>query len=240
MIPDIAQFIIAAFREMVYHNQEVQQSTNELGIIYQKFSPCKPNAHLMCLLVGICKSAYAEEQKVSAACQNGDDRNKGNDVVDAVTFQAEVKRIERLMYRVAWSYLGNNQDVEDAVQDAIVKAWEKRESLRRQEQFKPWLTRILVNQCKNVLRKRRKWSFFPLEEDTASVEPPEDGAPVHEALQKLKPEQRIVMTLYYVDGYTMQEIADTLSIPLGTIKTRLHSARKQLKQILLVEWEETV
>ena len=80
--------------------------------------------------------------------------------MDAVTFQAEVKRIERLMYRVAWSYLGNNQDVEDAVQDAIVKAWEKRESLRRQEQFKPWLTRILVNQCKNVLRKRRKWSFF--------------------------------------------------------------------------------
>lgn len=194
----------------------------------------------MCLLVGICKSAYAEEQKVIAACQNGDDRNKGNDVVDAVTFQAEVKRIERLMYRVAWSYLGNNQDVEDAVQDAIVKAWEKRDSLRRQEQFKPWLTRILVNQCKNVLRKRRKWSFFPLEEDTASVEPPEDGATVHEALQKLKPEQRIVMTLYYVDGYTIQEIADTLSIPLGTIKTRLHSARKQLKQILLVEWEETV
>lgn len=51
--------------------------------------------------------------------------------MDAVTFQAEVKRIERLMYRVAWSYLGNTQDVEDAVQDAIVKAWEKRESLRR-------------------------------------------------------------------------------------------------------------
>lgn len=66
--------------------------------------------------------------------------------MDAVTFQAEVKRIERLMYRVAWSYLGNNQDVEDAVQDAIVKAWEKRERLRRQEQFKPWLMRILVNQ----------------------------------------------------------------------------------------------
>ena len=43
-----------------------------------------------------------------------------------------------------------------------------------------------------------------------------------------------------LDGYTMQEMADTLSIPLGTIKTRLHSARKQLKQILLVEWEETV
>jgi len=91
-------------------------------------------------------NACIDRSVVIAACQSGDDRNKGNDVVDAVTFQAEVKRIEKLMYRVAWSYLGNNQDVEDAVQDAIVKAWEKRESLRRQEQFKPWLTRILVNQ----------------------------------------------------------------------------------------------
>ena len=160
--------------------------------------------------------------------------------MDAQTFQAEAKRLEKLLYRVAWSYLSNDRDVEDAVQDALIKAWEKRGSLRSADKFRPWLMQILVNQCKNVLRKRRKWSFFPLEEDTASVEPPEDGAPVHEALQKLKPEQRIVMTLFYVDGYTMQEIADTLSIPLGTIKTRLHSARKQLKQILLVEWEETV
>lgn len=160
--------------------------------------------------------------------------------MDAVTFQAEVKRIEKLMYRVAWTYLGNNQDVEDAVQDAIVKAWEKRESLRSREQFKSWQMRILVNQCKNVLRKRRKWSFFPLEEDTASVEMPESEVPIREAMQRLKPEQRIVMTLYYVDGYSIKEIAETLSVPLGTIKTRLHSARKRIKQILLVEWEEKV
>lgn len=165
---------------------------------------------------------------------------KGNDAVDAVTFQAQVKRIEKLMYRIAWSYLGNTQDVEDAVQDAIIKAWEKRESLRRQEQFKPWLARILVNQCKNVLRKRRKWSFFPLEEDTATVELPQEGAPLLEAMQSLKPEQRMAMTLYYLDGYTTQEMAETLGIPVGTVKTRLHSARKQLKQILLVDWEETI
>lgn len=158
--------------------------------------------------------------------------------MDAVTFQVEVKRIERLMYRVAWSYLGSSQDAEDAVQDAIVKAWEKRESLRRPEQFRPWMTKILANQCKNTLRKRRKWSFYPLEEDTAAVEPPGEGAAVREALERLKPALRIVTTLYYVDGYTMQEIADTLGVPLGTIKTRLHSARKQLKQILLIEWEE--
>ena len=48
--------------------------------------------------------------------------SKGNDVVDAVMFQAEIRRIEKLLYRIAWSYLGNNADVEDAVQDALIKA----------------------------------------------------------------------------------------------------------------------
>ena len=50
--------------------------------------------------------------------------------MDALIFQAEVRRIEKLLYRIAWSYMGNNQDVEDAVQDALVKAWEKRDTLR--------------------------------------------------------------------------------------------------------------
>lgn len=59
---------------------------------------------------------------------------KGNDTADAVTFQAQVKRIEKPLFRIAWSYLGATQNV---VQDAIIKVWKKRESLRRQEQFKP-------------------------------------------------------------------------------------------------------
>ena len=65
--------------------------------------------------------------------------SKGNDVVDAVMFQAEIRRIEKLLYRIAWSYLANNADVEDAVQDALIKAWEKRSSLRDMKQFKPWI-----------------------------------------------------------------------------------------------------
>ena len=109
--------------------------------------------------------------------------SKGNDVVDAVMFQAEIRRIEKLLYRIAWSYLGNNADVEDAVQDALIKAWEKRLSLRDMKQFKPWITRILMNQCKDQLRKRKKWSFYPLEDAAAQeVEPPEPDAPVLEAI----------------------------------------------------------
>lgn len=142
------------------------------------------------------------------------------------------------MYRVSMSYLSDVEDAADAVQDTLAKAWEKRNILSRPEQFKPWVMRILVNQCKDVLRKRRRRSFYPLEEDTASIDPSVPQPPVMEAIKALKPELRAVMVLHYVDGYAVQEIASSLGIPLGTVKTRMRSARKRLKQTLLVEWEE--
>ena len=85
------------------------------------------------------------------------------------------------------------------MQDALIKAWEKRKTLRDIHQFKPWMTRILSNRCKDILRKRKRWSFFPLEEDTVQVEMPETENAVTEAMKKLKPELRIVMTLHYMD-----------------------------------------
>ena len=158
--------------------------------------------------------------------------------MDALTFQAEVRRIEKLMYRVSMSYLNNQEDAADAVQDTLARAWEKRRFLARQEHFKPWVMRILTNQCKDVLRKRRRRSFYPLEEDAVTVEMPEPQPPVMAAIGALKPEWRAVVLLHYVDGYAVQEIAQSLGIPSGTVKTRLRAARKRLSQTLLVEWGE--
>ena len=129
--------------------------------------------------------------------------------------------------------------MEDAVQDALIKAWEKRASLRDMRQFKLWMTRILMNQCKDLLRKRKKWNFCPLEDAAAQeAASPEPDAPVLEAVKKLKPEQGLLITLYYVDGYSVRELADALGIPESTVKTRMRSARRQLGRTLLVEWEE--
>ena len=157
--------------------------------------------------------------------------------MDALTFQTEVRRIEKLMYRVGMSYLGNNDDVADAVQDALAKAWEKRNHLKKLEQFKPWMMRILTNRCIDMLRKRKRISFFPLEDDTVVVDMPSPLSPVMEAISQLRPELRLVVTLHYVDGYSISEIAESLGIASGTVKTRLHAARKRLSHTLLVEWE---
>lgn len=157
--------------------------------------------------------------------------------MDALTFQMEVRRIEKLMYRVGMSYLGNGDDVADAVQDALTTAWEKRRHLKKPEQFKPWMMRILTNRCIDMLRKRKRVSFFPLEDDTVVVEMPSQLSLVMEAVSQLRPELRLVVTLHYVDGYSISDIAESLGIAYGTVKTRLHSARKSLSHTLLVEWE---
>ena len=152
-------------------------------------------------------------------------------------FKRKPGGLRGLLYRIARSYLNNDQEAEDAVQDALIKAWEKRKTLRDVRQFKPWMTRILSNRCRDILRKRKRWSFYPLEEDTVRVEMPETENAVMEAMKKLKPELRIVMTLHYVDGYSIQEMAEALGIPEGTVKTRMRNARKQLSRTLLIDWE---
>lgn len=146
--------------------------------------------------------------------------------------------MERLMYRVGMSYLGRDEDAADAVQDALTSAWEKRDRLKKPKQFRPWMMRILTNRCIDMLRRRKRVSFFPLEEDTALAPPPAQPSPVMEAIRQLRPELRLVVTLHYVDGYSISEMAESLGLASGTIKTRLRLARKQLSQTLRVEWEE--
>ena len=178
-------------------------------------------------------------RKSPAAIQNHVAGMKGIKAVDAMTFQTEIQQIKNLLFRIAWSYMKNIQDVEDVVQDAIGIAWEKKDTLRDEKLFRPWLVRILCNQCKQVLRRRNKFSFFPLEEDTVTVEIPDAEISVQEAISQLKPETRLLMTLHYIDGYTMKEISEMLAVPQGTIQTRLMRGRNQLKTVLSVEWEES-
>lgn len=81
--------------------------------------------------------------------------------MDALLFQAEALRMEKLMYHVSFTMLRNNADCADAVQEALTRAWQKRASLKSAQSFQPWLMRILVNQCNDMLRRRSKRSFFP-------------------------------------------------------------------------------
>ena len=76
--------------------------------------------------------------------------------MDKQTFSDEVRRMERSLYRVAMSYTGNAPDAADAVQEALLRAWNRRGTLRDEQYFGTWLMRILINESKTLLRRRRR------------------------------------------------------------------------------------
>ena len=130
------------------------------------------------------------------------------------------------MYRVALAILANDEDAADAIQDTILVCWEKLDTLRQVCYFKTWMTRILINKCYRIKRSM---------EQTDSMEEYEEPAvndnynlEIKEALSILDEKYRIVMTLFYSEGYHIDEIAKILKIPKSTVQTRLKRGRDKL------------
>ena len=150
--------------------------------------------------------------------------------MDKSTFQNNVLEAEITMYRISMSMLQNEADCADAVSEAILKAYEKLPSLRNERYFKTWLIRILINECNKILRSKLR--FAPLDEETGFCE--NDYSDLYEALNKLDTKLRLTVTLYYMEGYSVEEIKNILKIPAGTVKSRLARGRKLLKAHLEV------
>ena len=144
-------------------------------------------------------------------------------------FIRRVRACERRLYRVARTMLHSNADCEDAVQEALLRAWSKLDTLREEAYFETWLIRILINQCKTLYRRRPS--------DTAVISEdipcPESGqSPLLEALESLPSKPRIALELHYIEGYNVKECARMLGVPEGTVKWRLHQGRKLLAQAI--------
>ena len=140
-------------------------------------------------------------------------------------FILRVRECERRLYRVARTILHSDADCEDAVQEALFKAWAKLPSLREERFFETWLIRILINECKNIYRRKPRTQT---EVPETLAAPPADGE-LMDALMSLPPKFRIPMELHYIEGYGINEIARMLFIPEGTVKWRLSRGRALLR-----------
>ena len=148
--------------------------------------------------------------------------------MDKEEFTRAVLEYESTLYRVAKSMLGSEADCADAAQNALLRAWEKQHTLRDTAYFKTWLTRILINECRAMLRQRAR--FVPLEEEAAEGEiAPERDSGLYEAVMGLDVKYRVPFVLYYIEGFRTREIASMLKLPEGTVKTLLRRAREILR-----------
>ncbi len=142
--------------------------------------------------------------------------------------------LQRTLYRVAKTLLRSDQDCADAVQEAMLKGIAGAGRLREEKFVKTWLTRILINTCKDMLRKQSRVQTVELLEDYPAP-PINPQAALYEALSSLDEALRLPMVLYYLEGFTVKEVSDMIAVPEGTVKRRLWNARKEMREILKEE-----
>lgn len=172
---------------------------------------------------------------------------------DQAAFGQLMRENYAAVYRVVFSVVRNEHDARDLCQEVWLKVWNELPKFRGDSKFTTWVHPIAVRKSLDHLRKRRRWfdRFLPfasaVDEDAGHVAVPEpsteatarDDAEGHEraerlhrALDALPPKHRAILTLRELEGQSYEEIAAALSVPLGTVMSRLYHARRHLAQKL--------
>ena len=162
---------------------------------------------------------------------------------EARGFGLLVDRYQRRLWWMCLRMLGDADEADEVVQEAFVRAWERLEEFDPDRRFYPWVFTIARNRCLNAIRRRRTWGFASLSGDDppalaaseateTRVEDRELGRALEECLGTLPDEQREVFDLRHGEDFTYAEIAAALEITHGTVMSRLHRARRKMRECL--------
>jgi len=156
--------------------------------------------------------------------------------------QLMAPHVERL-FRLAYRFCGEVQAAEDLLQDLLLKLYPRYRELQRIDQLGPWLARSLYNHFVDTRRREQRTPFYDAVDDGVLVSVAATGfGPEQEseqgdlqqqllqAMERLGPEQRALVSMHDIEGYTLQELEGILDTPIGTLKSRLHRSRKLLRE----------
>ena len=150
---------------------------------------------------------------------------------DADAFVSLIEKYKTALYKAAKSYLSSEEDIADVMQDTVLAAYEHMGELKSAPYFKTWLTRILINQCKDFLRQQKRYVVSDEIMKTADGTPGNDRE-FYELIKELPEDSRMIFLLYYGEGFKTNEIAQILDMNENTVKSRLRRGRDKLKQAL--------
>lgn len=169
---------------------------------------------------------------------------------DEAAFGALMRLHYEPVFRTVYAMVRNEHDARDVCQEAWLVVWRELKNFRGESKFSTWLHPIAVRKALDHLRKRRRWydRFLPFatgDEDSPAVAEPatqhtarddaetsERAARLHRAMEALPPKQRAVLVLRELQGLSYEEIAQAVSLPIGTVMSRLYHARRHLAQRL--------
>ena len=140
-------------------------------------------------------------------------------------------------YRLAHAILRDPTEAQDATHDAFVTAWRSWDSLRDVNRFQPWFDKILINSCRNRMRRARRWPTTDISGEVALTSGDEfvqslERDVIGGALATLSPDHQLVVALRFYRDLTVPQIAARLDIPSGTVQSRLHYALKRLQAVI--------
>jgi RNA polymerase sigma factor (sigma-70 family) len=158
---------------------------------------------------------------------------KGN----VASFERLITEHKGTMYRVARTILPRDEDCADAIQEAILKAFRGMRTLREPRYFKTWLVRILLNECQQIHRQRKKLVSMEEYADPSIREKGFEQIEVHELLDALPDDQKHILKLFYIEDLSIHDLALILDIPENTVKTRLRRARENMQQLIAKDEE---
>src|SRR5262245_61936312 len=151
-----------------------------------------------------------------------------------------IERYQGVVFGLCYRMMGHRQDAEDVAQEAFLRAFRAIAGFDASRSLRPWLLEIAANRCRTALARRARRpplsSNEPVEERgdprPGLADPDHRAGEVARGLQALRPEYRLVFVLYHEQNLSYEEIAQTVSRPVGTVKTWLHRARAQLAETL--------
>lgn len=150
---------------------------------------------------------------------------------DDAAFADLIKGCGGTLYAAAYAILRNDFDAQDCVQEAVLKGWDKLDTLKKREYFTTWMTRITITTAINMSRKARPG--LPLyDEVPAKSGYTEEILDIRRAIESLDEKTRVCTVLYYFEDMPVEEIARAVGIRKGTVKSRLFRAREKLRDIL--------
>lgn len=146
-------------------------------------------------------------------------------------FEQEYRKYEKSLFLVAVVYLHNSEDAKDVLQEAALSAYRAIEGLKNKEYFKTWITRIVINKCKNFIKSRR-YTEELTDNTGAFYSTNTEEMEIMDALCRMDQKLSIYITLKFYNDMTYDEMAKSLLIPVSTVKHRTKSALNELKKLL--------
>lgn len=152
---------------------------------------------------------------------------------DGDSFYKLIEPIKDNLYKMAFSYVGNEQDALDCVHESIVKAIRSLPLLKEPQHFNTWINRIVINSCKDYIRKNNKVTLVDIQ-DYESIALTEDdkfieAEELYLALNQLKKEEKDLIVMRYINDLSLKTLAEKFNLPLGTIKSRVNRTLIKLR-----------